>query len=862
MPDPFEKDGTHPSTQVPSLDRHLFVGALAFIFIVVGMGWFSLRQSRTQYDQRAAATTQNLARVLNENLAGRIAKADIALLAVVDEAERQLAAGSIRKEALDAFIIREHSRLAGLGVFRATNAAGEAIYGPAVLPASTTSLAHRDYFRLLKDQPGSGLVISKPLIGGISGKWMVILARRINEPQGAFAGLVYAGIMIDYLVKDFANIDVGKHGGISLLDADGTLVARYPAGPAIEQWIGRRINSKPLEDLLAADQPMGTYAHTSSLDATERIFSFQRLDLPRPFVILVGLAVSDYLGEWRSEAWKLSLIMGVFSLLAIIAALHLRREWRRTEAEVAHRKASEAALRASESMYRELLDRQGTGFSTIDAQERFLLVNPAAEAVFGVAPGRLLGRSLLEFLPPDQLEKLREESSLRAQGIQSTYELQIRREDGALRTLLVTASPRSDQAGRVPQTIGVFRDITDAKQAEAERATLAEQQRQFQKAESLALMAGAIAHHFNNKLQSVMANLDVASDLPPGLEATGHLAMAKLAAEKAGEVSRQLLVYLGQTSLGLEPCSLPQLLGERLPRLQKTLPSTVTLELDCPVPGPVVHANADQLEQVLASLVTNAWEALGPSGGCVRLGLSTCAVGEIPTAHRFPIGWQPTGGNYACLAVADSGCGIAGADLEKLFDPFFTTKFIGRGLGLPVVLGIVQAHGGAVTVDTQLGRGSVFRVHLPLSAEVLSAPPLPVVDAPTPAPGGTVLLVDDDEMLLSSTAALIGRLGFSLLTAKDGVEAVEVFRQHRAEICCVLTDLTMPRLDGWGLLTALRQLDPDLPVILASGYDKGQVLADTHPDQPQAFLSKPFDLRQLREALGQALAASSRAGEK
>ncbi len=201
-------------------------------------------------------------------------------------------------------------------------------------------------------------------------------------------------------------------------------------------------------------------------------------------------------------------------------------------------------------------------------------------------------------------------------------------------------------------------------------------------------------------------------------------------------------------------------------------------------------------------------------------------------------------------------------DIEKVFDPFFSSKFIGRGLGLPVALGIVQAHGGSITVESSQGRGSVFRVYLPLSTEPAISLPEGVVHAPEHEGDGTLLLVDDDDMLIQSTGALLGRLGFTVHTAKDGVEALEVFRQHRGEIRCVLTDLSMPRLDGWGLLSALRQLDPDLPVILASGYDKGQVLADTHPDQPQAFLSKPFDLRQLREALGQALAASSRAGEK
>ena len=262
----------------------------------------------------------------------------------------------------------------------------------------------------------------------------------------------------------------------------------------------------------------------------------------------------------------------------------------------------------------------------------------------------------------------------------------------------------------------------------------------------------------------------------------------------------------------------------------------------------------------MTNLVTNAGESIGTAGGGVRLSLSNCPAVELPTDHRFPIGWRPQGPDYACLEIADTGAGIASVDIEKLFDPFFSTKFTGRGLGLPVVLGLVQAHGGALTVSSQQGQGSVFRVYLPVSTEALPSLPEPAVVAPEFTGGGTLLLVDDDEMLLMATGAMLQILGFTLLTAKDGVEALELYRQHQSEIRCVLTDLTMPRLDGWGLLTALRQLSPRLPVILASGYDQAQVLAGTHPDRPQAFLNKPFSHRQLRDALGQALVTSRSAG--
>jgi CheY-like chemotaxis protein len=205
------------------------------------------------------------------------------------------------------------------------------------------------------------------------------------------------------------------------------------------------------------------------------------------------------------------------------------------------------------------------------------------------------------------------------------------------------------------------------------------------------------------------------------------------------------------------------------------------------------------------------------------------------------------------MEVADAGCGITVKDIEKLFDPFFSSKFAGRGLGLSVVLGIVQAHGGGVTVETAPGQGSSFRVFLPLSAEKAIRKPDQVVQSSDLDEGGTVLLVDDEPMVRKVGEGALMSLGFAVLLAKDGVEAVEIFRQHRDEIRCVLCDLTMPRMNGWETLDALRELAPGLPVILASGYDEAHVMAGDHPELPQALLSKPYPLQALRDAISCAL---------
>jgi signal transduction histidine kinase/CheY-like chemotaxis protein len=486
-------------------------------------------------------------------------------------------------------------------------------------------------------------------------------------------------------------------------------------------------------------------------------------------------------------------------------------------------------------------------------QSRVLHASENFQQMIGIPGSALVGKTMAELYPPAMAEKITADDLAVVSG---GKELELQEEFNG-RSYLTHKYPIVH--GGKTLLAGFTIDITKRKQDEAEKAELEAWNHQLQKAKSLGVMAGSIAHHFNNKLQSVIGYLEILPQLTKHEDPDRFVALAKEAAEKAAEVSRLLLIYLGNDSAPREPRHLSEICLKHLPLLQKDLPSQVTLAPDCPSPGPVISANVDQLQRVLANLVANASEAMTAAGGSIRISLRTCPSEGIPTSHRFPIDWKPKEPSYACLEVADNGCGIGEEDVEKVFDPFFSTKFIGRGLGLPVALGIVQAHGGSITVESSQGRGSVFRVYLPLSTEPAISLPEGVAHAPEHEGDGTLLLVDDDDMLIQSTGALLGRLGFTVLTARDGAEALELFRQHQGEIRCVLTDLTMPRLDGWGLLAALRQLDPNLPVILASGYDKGQVLAGTRPDQPQAFLSKPFDLRQLRDALDLALVTSSRA---
>jgi CheY-like chemotaxis protein len=255
-------------------------------------------------------------------------------------------------------------------------------------------------------------------------------------------------------------------------------------------------------------------------------------------------------------------------------------------------------------------------------------------------------------------------------------------------------------------------------------------------------------------------------------------------------------------------------------------------------------------------LVTNAWEAHLDGRGGIRVAVKVVSPSDISVTNRFPIDCHPQDMAYACLEVADEGCGISPKAIETLFDPFFSTKFTGRGLGLPAVLGIVRAHQGVITVESEPGRGSVFRVFLPISSEAIPQKQIPTMQVPAlqaqaskTAGNGTILVVDDEITLRNVIATAIKGMGFNVIDAWDGVHAVEVFRQHQEEIRLVLCDMTMPNMDGWQTIEALRKLEPCISVILCSGYSEAQVMSGKHTELPQEFLSKPYEYEKLSEAV-------------
>ena len=375
---------------------------------------------------------------------------------------------------------------------------------------------------------------------------------------------------------------------------------------------------------------------------------------------------------------------------------------------------------------------------------------------------------------------------------------------------------------------------TERAQARQERERLQAQFLQAQKLESVGLLAGGVAHDFNNLMVGVLGNASLARDeLGADGPAEPLLLAIEVAAQRASELANQMLSYAGRNEYTLAPVDLGRLLHEMLALLTAVIPRSVKVEVALPERAAVVQADATQLRQVIMNLVTNAAQAIGDRPG--RIGL-VVEPGKLEHAAA----WR--------LRVQDSGCGMSPEVQAHIFDPFFTTKAGGHGLGMAAVLGIVRAHGGEIHVDSAPERGTTFEILLPASTRSatssLAGPP---VQPQTIGAGGQILVVDDEELIRTLAKRLLGRLGFDVAVAEDGEAAMSLLA-HPEPWSCVLMDLAMPKLGGRALYRAVRAHDPEVPILLSSGRPP-EWPWQQEQDPNLAFIAKPYRSQALVDAL-------------
>jgi PAS domain S-box-containing protein len=529
---------------------------------------------------------------------------------------------------------------------------------------------------------------------------------------------------------------------------------------------------------------------------------------------------------------------------------------RSLEAEVAGRRNAEIRLRASQHRYRlvsELSSDLSFAFRVSpDGQLAHEWVTDAFTRITGYTRAEFASVPWERLLHPEDVEAVKGYHQEALRGERCEFEARIVRKDGEVRWLHTTLAGVVDPEEGALRLVGATRDVTERRRAQDEWRSLESHVREMQRLESLGVLAGGLAHDFNNVLSIVLGNTALAqAEIPENATVMRRLERIRAAAQHAAGLTDQMLTYSGNASVSLKPLDLSRLVDGVHDLLAASMARRSQLELRLESPT-LVEGDETQLRQVVVNLVSNASEAMGGRPGTVWVRTGTLHADRTYLADTF--GPQELeAGDYAYVEVSDSGEGISEAARARIFEPFYTTKVSGRGLGLAAVLGIVQGHRGAIKLLSEPGRGTTFRVLLPSSLHAESSrSEEPVRNTETAR--GVVLVVDDDEPVLELAHEFLARAGFEVYSARGGLEALRVLEEQAVD--AVVLDAVMPDLEGEEVLRRLRAVRPGLPVILVTGFGDDATLERFVSAGVEAILRKPYEAEALIDQVSRALAST------
>jgi PAS domain S-box-containing protein len=604
------------------------------------------------------------------------------------------------------------------------------------------------------------------------------------------------------------------------------------------QQFVRALNSGPW-DLIISDHSLPNFTGFDALS----LFRHTTRDIP--FLLVSGTVGEDVaVGAMKAGAQDY-LLKDNLARLGPAVERELREARIREE-----RRRAEHALKESEQRYRLLVENSNDLVTELDLSDKIHYASPNHAALTGFSPPELAGRSFFDRTHSDDAPQLR--ARLQSREALGAYRYQ--RKDGAWRWFESSGRAFVTDAAQEHRVV-VTRDITERIEAEATRKALEGQLRQAQKMEAMGMLAGGIAHDFNNILTGIIGNVELAGlDLPEEHPSRAFLADAFAASNRARDLVSRILLFSRRREQQRSVLSLGSVIKEALRLLRASLPATIEFHTEIDENGHRVLCDPTQIHQVLMNLATNAAHAMRERGGVLSVRMRPVTV-EAALAAAHP---QLASNAAVCLSIGDTGCGMDATTRQRIFEPFFTTKSAGEGtgLGLAVVHGIMESHDGAITVESEVGRGTVFHLYFPSVETGEDA----VVDHPAMPPMGSgqrILLIDDESTVSEIGERMLRKLGYVPLAVTSGGEALKLFEQAPQTFDAVITDLTMPEITGVEIATRVLSLRPEIPVILSTGFmhsleiDRASSLGVKH------FIEKPFTLRSLGENLSAALTTPS-----
>lgn len=505
--------------------------------------------------------------------------------------------------------------------------------------------------------------------------------------------------------------------------------------------------------------------------------------------------------------------------------------------DVTSRKSAEKALRESEEKYRTLFEESKDVVFISTPEGKILDINSAGADLFGYSSKEELLEISIDkdlYWNPEDREKYKE--ILVREGFVKDFELTIKRRDGQKLIVLETARPVYDKNGKISNYRGILRDITDKKRLE-------EQLRQAQKLQGLGTLAGGIAHDFNNILGIILGYATMMeSSNGDSKKLKWNLGAIVKAVNRGSALVQQILTFARKTDILFETVKVNATINELVRLTSETFPKTIRFKAQLQEDLPYIKADHNQVHQALLNLFVNARDAM-PKGGTISVKTSTLLGDEL--CKKFP---DANDQNYVSIVISDEGAGMDKETLNRVFEPFFTTKkrSKGTGLGLAVVYGVVSSHHGFIDVDSELNVGTTFNIYLPVAEDIIIPSHRSNGDQKS-AKGGseTILFVEDEEMLRKLIENLLKDNGYKVLTAEDGEKAVEMYSKNADNIDLVITDMGLPKLNGWKAYQKMREYNPEVKMILASGYLDPEIRAELKDNSQEYFIQKPYNLNDM-----------------
>jgi PAS domain S-box-containing protein len=503
-------------------------------------------------------------------------------------------------------------------------------------------------------------------------------------------------------------------------------------------------------------------------------------------------------------------------------------------------------LEEHEAHLRNVIRNSPAGYFHINMEGRFVEVNNAWLRIHGYdSPDEVIGKHFgITQVESELAMALKHVADLHSGLAVPSGEFTHLRKDGSIGYHTFSAHPVV-HSGKIVGLEWFIIDTSDRKRIEDEKLLLQQQFQQAQKLESLGVLAGGIAHDFNNILAIIIGycslikiDYDSARERIPAIE---------IAAERAAGLCRQMLTYAGKGQYVLTPTNIGILVSEMISMLRTTINQNILITPNISADIPLICGDASQIRQIVMNLIINAAEAIGEGQGEVIVTLANTEIksGQMDKDYH---GKEMPAGRYVCLEVSDNGCGMDDETLIRIFEPFYTTKFTGRGLGMAAVQGIITAHHGILQVCSKPGQGTMFRVYLPTQ----TTDPCVVEKLADPVPWqgtGTVLLVEDDEQIRMIAKTLLQLIGFTVIEAANGEEGLELYQKNITLVTLVFTDLGMPVMNGYEMIHELKKLDPDLPVVITSGFGDDDVTSHVACELIAGLLNKPYTFNQLYEVM-------------